>query len=162
VPAVSNSSPFILFAAIDRFELLHDLYGEIIAPEAVWRGITVSGEGLPGAAEASSASRVRRVSVTDAAIASLSLARLHRGETEAIAMAVLPSPPVPILLDDRRARRVARTDGLKVTGAAGVVVEAKLQGLVPSVRPMFAAPRTADLYLPEAALGSFVQLAGER
>ena len=46
MPAVSNSSPLIFLAAIGQFQLLHEIYGEILVPPAVWRE-TVA-QPLPG------------------------------------------------------------------------------------------------------------------
>ncbi len=46
---VSNASPLINLARIGKLDLLHDLYGELIIPEAVWREVVVDGAGQPGA-----------------------------------------------------------------------------------------------------------------
>lgn len=35
--SVSNTSPLIAFAKLDRFDLLHTLLGNILVPEAVYR-----------------------------------------------------------------------------------------------------------------------------
>jgi hypothetical protein len=48
---VSNASPLINSARIGKFNLLHKLYGELIAPEAVWQEVIVEGAGYPGADE---------------------------------------------------------------------------------------------------------------
>jgi predicted nucleic acid-binding protein len=36
---VSNSSPLINLAAINKLDLLSKLYGEIIIPDAVWKEV---------------------------------------------------------------------------------------------------------------------------
>ena len=46
---VSNASPLIGIARIGRLDLLHQLYGELVIPEAVWHEIVVRGTGQPGA-----------------------------------------------------------------------------------------------------------------
>jgi len=46
---VSNASPIISLARIGKLDLLHQLYGELIVPEAVWDEVVVKGIGQPGA-----------------------------------------------------------------------------------------------------------------
>jgi hypothetical protein len=41
----------INLARIGKLDLLHDLYGELTIPEAVWREVVVEGAGQPGADE---------------------------------------------------------------------------------------------------------------
>jgi len=36
VTIVSNASPLIGIARIEKLELLHELYGELVVSEAVW------------------------------------------------------------------------------------------------------------------------------
>ena len=44
-------------------------------------------------------------------------------------------PDSTIILDDLRARKVAKHHRLKVTGTVGVIVKAKLIGIIPSIKP---------------------------
>jgi predicted nucleic acid-binding protein len=46
---VSNTSPLINLAVVGRLELLHQLYGEVIIPQAVYEEIVISGSGRPAA-----------------------------------------------------------------------------------------------------------------
>ena len=41
-----------------------------------------------------------------------------------------------IILDDFKARKVAQNLGLSVTGTIGVIVKAKLNGIIPSIKPL--------------------------
>ena len=62
---VSNSSPIINLARIGELNLLHQLYEEVIIPEAVWQEVVVEGVGQPGAEEVESASWIKTRSVTN-------------------------------------------------------------------------------------------------
>lgn len=42
---VSNASLLINLARIGKLDLLHELYGELIIPEAVWHEVVVEGAG---------------------------------------------------------------------------------------------------------------------
>ena len=77
--------------------------------------------------------------------------QLDPGEAEAIALAIELGTRGPVLLDDRKARRVASSIGLIVLGSAGVLLAAKQVGLIRSVRPVLDNLRTAGLYLSEPA-----------
>ncbi len=58
---------------------------------------------------------------------------LHEGEAETIALAVEQHPEV-VFLDELEARRVADVYGLHKTGVIGVLIRAKLEGKVTSLR----------------------------
>jgi len=56
---VSNASPLINLVRIGQLNLLHQLYNEIVVPEAVWREVVIEGSGQPGADELKSATWVK-------------------------------------------------------------------------------------------------------
>jgi predicted nucleic acid-binding protein len=60
------------------------------------------------------------------------------GESAVLSTAVRLGAPL-VLIDERRARRIAtQVYGLAVKGTAGILVEAKRSGLVPTIRPLLA------------------------
>lgn len=106
--AVSDTSPFIALNSIGRLGLLPQLFDTITVPAAV-------------AAELKSVllpDWVRVVSISQGAIPHVKEARLGRGETEAIHLA-LHLRPDRLLLDDGEGRREAQRLGLRVTGVLG-------------------------------------------
>jgi predicted nucleic acid-binding protein len=58
---------------------------------------------------------------------------LHKGESETIALAIEQHPDV-IFLDESEARRVASLYGLRMTGTIGVLIRAKFEGKILSLR----------------------------
>lgn len=46
---VSNASPLVSLARIGRLELVRELFGNLLVPEAVWHEVVVVGSGQPGA-----------------------------------------------------------------------------------------------------------------
>lgn len=58
---------------------------------------------------------------------------LDRGEAETIALAIQLKAE-RTLLDEREARRVAKSLGLKVTGVLGILLRARREGKLPSLR----------------------------
>lgn len=147
---VSNSSPLILYAKIGRLDLLHLLFTEVSAPQAVYEEVIGSGTGRAGAAEVRAATWIRVQPLTRRETMPPLLARLDRGEAEAIMLALELQLP-DILLDDRDGRRAARERGLQVIGSAGVAILAKRRGMVPIARPILDELRAAGLYLSDTA-----------
>lgn len=134
--AISNSSPLILLTDIGLETLLRDVFAEIIVPPAVIMEVYES-------EHASTTTRPRSIPpwITVRGPSFLAASRelpayLGKGETEAIHLALGSNPFVPILLDDLDARRVANQLGLHVLGTAGVLIEAKRQGAILTVRPV--------------------------
>ena len=161
MPAVSNSSPLILFARIGRLELLRDVYGVVIVPTAVWDEVVTGGADRPGAADLPRLPWIRHRVLADQSRAERFLADLGVGEAEALALALELDPSPPLLLDDRKARRIGREHGLSVVGSAGVLLVAKDRGRVAAVGPLLHELRLAGLYLSNAAAARLLALADE-
>ena len=161
MPAVSDSSPLILFSAIGRLDLLHAVYDVIVVPPAVWDEVVIAGSGRVGAAEIPTRLWIRQLPLPESATGFGSRWELHRGETEAIGLAlVLPQAPT-VILDDLRARRQARALGLDVTGSVGVLLAAKRTGVLPTVRPDLDRLREAGLRLSDETAARALALADE-
>jgi len=62
---VSDSGPILSFARAGRLDILRQLFGEIIIPEAVFTEITIGGKGKPGSAEVESRAWIKRQQVGD-------------------------------------------------------------------------------------------------
>ncbi len=60
--------------------------------------------------------------------------QIDKGEASAIALALEITDSI-LIIDDYKARRVAEKLGLTITGTIGVIVKAKLQGIIPSIKP---------------------------
>lgn len=135
MPAVvSDSSPFVYLAALGRFELLRVLYAEVFIPPAVWNEVAVDGEGRVEAdllRNACSAGWVKVERITTSI--PTELRKLDDGEREAIALA--KEKHAILVIDEARGRNAAAKLGIQCTGTVGVLVEARLRGLVPLLRP---------------------------
>ena len=158
--AVSDSSPLISYAAIGRLDLLHALFNQILVPPAVWREVVVDSPGRVGAREVERAGWIVQQRLPQQDLPS-SIAALHPGEAEAIALASSMQPRVRVLLDDSRARQVARALGLHVVGSGGVSLLAKDAGLIDLIGPVLSDIQAAGLYLSDRAVRELLDLANE-
>ena len=82
------------------------------------------------------------------------------GEAEVLAVA-LERPGSTVLLDEKRARRLAGERGVAVIGTVGVVLRAKRVGLIPAVRPVLDALVESGFRLSDGLYRGALQRAGE-
>ena len=158
---VSNTSPLTNLAAIQQFNLLHDLYQEIHIPHAVWTELNANGQSWPGRAEVAGSDWIIHHAVTNAALVKALRLHLDQGEAEAITLAIeLDSDAV--LMDETEGRRIAKHYGLPVIGVLGVLIEAKHKNLIEAVLPQVDLLRdAAGFYLSNAVVEKIRQLANE-
>lgn len=127
--AVADTSPISYLVLVGEGDLLGSLFEEVWIPPAVADELT-----QPSAPEAVAswlAARPPWLHVSDVPdVSSLpTTPRLHRGESEAIALAAALNPDA-LLLDDRAARRVAGDLGLPLMGTLAILDTAARQGRV--------------------------------
>jgi predicted nucleic acid-binding protein len=102
---VSNTTPLIGLASIQKFELLKQLFGEIHIPQAVYSEAVVKGHEEGGAKnEVSEASWIKVVSVKDKLAVKVLLDELDDGEAETIILAEELAADW-VLMDERKGRR---------------------------------------------------------
>lgn len=149
---VSNSSPLIALARIQRLDLLPIIFGSVLIPPAVAREIAPSIPVLPTWLQ------IQVPNVLPPA--SLLRRRLGDGEWEAIALAIALKADW-IILDDLSARRAAEATGLNVIGTLSTLVTAKRAGLLKSIRPELDALLRTSFFLSPQLYDELLQAAGE-
>lgn len=132
---VSDSLPLIGLAHIGRLDLLRQLYGDVVVPEAVYVEVVTRRAERPGAREVGEAGWITVRPVQRRDLADALATDLGRGESEAIALAA-EIPGALLLLDEHRARNAAGRLGVEVIGVLGVLTLARRTGLVPAIRPV--------------------------
>jgi predicted nucleic acid-binding protein len=91
----------------------------------------------------------------------LSRIELDPGEAEAIALGLELGRTLPLLLDDKKGRRVAKRVGPLVIGSAGILVIAKERRLIAENRPLLSQVAGKGLYLNGVAAATLVDLVDE-
>lgn len=158
---VSNSSPLIALSIVNSLELLHSLYRTICIPAAVFHEVVIHGAGRPGAtAVANSLWIVRQEAANQQTVAQLLSAGIDPGESEAIVLASELSARL-VILDESRARMIARQRGLPVTGTLGVLIAAKGAGFVVAIKPLLGQLSGAGFYVSPQIIAHALRLAGE-
>jgi len=74
--------------------------------------------------------------------------QIDKGEASAIALALETSDNI-IILDDWKARKLAERLGLSVTGTLGVIIKAKNNGIIPTIKPYLDKIRETNFRISE-------------
>ncbi len=96
-------------------------------------GPPIEGIGQPGASEVRSAGWIKTKPASNRQLVQALRQDLDAGEAEAIALALETQADL-LLMDERIGRESARYFGLHFTGLIGILIEAKSQGLIDSVK----------------------------
>lgn len=156
---VADSGPLIVFARVGRLDLLHQVVGELIIPEAVYQEVAIRGEGRPGAAEVAQGAWIQRRRVSNRALLDALPPYLQEGQREAIILA--QELGLALLIDERQGRREALGRGIRVLGSLRVLAEAKREGLITWVRPLLETMRSSGYRIAERAVIAFLEEVGE-
>lgn len=149
--AVINAGPLIALSLIGRLDLLPSLFREFWIPEAVFHEVTVAGLDRPGAAELTDAVWQARIQPTPESDPLL-VAELDPGEAAVISLARAHSPCWAVI-DEKRGRRIAhQIYRLPVKGTAGLLVQAKRQGLLKDLRVTLMDLRREGYFLSDAVI----------
>lgn len=127
---MADSSPLIYLPRIGALHLLHKLFGSVVVPQPVWAEVVERQPDAPGVDVLRQAEWIRVV-VTESPEVELGL---DPGETAAIVLAEAIKADL-LLIDERAGREVAQSRGITVRGTLGVLVQARLTGALPALRP---------------------------
>lgn len=135
---VANSSPLVILAKIDCFDLLQRLFPLVYITPQVHEEVVVSGAGLPGANEVAHAKWIEVRNLENPS----DLAEAHKrftlgaGELSPLLLGKELRADA-VLLDDYNARKLARAEGLQVRGTMGLLETFYLRGYLPDLRAAF-------------------------
>ncbi|MBB6645375.1 DUF3368 domain-containing protein [Halobellus ruber] len=118
---VSNTSPLLNLALIDRLDLLRTQFSAVTVPRRVWDELTEGEDGLDALRELRDDDFLTIVEVERSDLFVEVSHELDLGETAAICYAVEHGADL-VLLDERDGRRVARRHDLEVTGVIGILL----------------------------------------
>lgn len=156
---VTNASPLIFLTKIDALLLLEELAEETVVPSAVMTEIVAGSNSQPTLHQISSAPWlcVKPELPVPPEIAGWDLGP---GETQVITFAAA-NPGWEVVLDDLEARECARSLGVPKTGTLGIILRAKMAGLIPAARPLVEKLLRSGAYLSRDLVGAALADVGE-
>ena len=121
---ISDTSCLILLDKIGELEILNKLFGTIITTQEV---LEEFGQELPTWFEIKQPADKNYQAIIEASV--------DKGEASAIALAIELDDCL-LIIDDLKGRKFALQLGLTIIGTIGIIIDAKLTGLIPSDKPV--------------------------
>ncbi len=163
MPAVSDASPILGLAIIGQLNLLQEQFGEIYIPQAVLAELKVT-ENFHGAFVIQAALNdgwLQSQEIQNKPLAKSLLLELDQGEAEAITLAVDLGFEM-IVMDEKIGRERARGLGLITVGVLGVLLSAKKQGRISSLKNAMSALRNeVGFFISDDLYRQILEQAGE-
>ena len=156
---VVNASPLILLAKVGHLALLPKLTEELVVPASVVAEVEAGPASDPAQTwlHGEGATWVLPDMAPEAAIAAWDLGA---GETAVLSWA-RQHEGFEAILDDRAARKCATVEGIPTRGTLGVILAAKVRGLISSARPVCDAVVQAGLRIHPSVMREALKLVGE-
>ena len=153
---VVNASPLILLCKSDLESLLPELFKEIVVPEAVWNEILI-GDDIASRKIQSVNWLIRKpIKIPDEIL----VWNLGDGESEVLSFA-FADKNFRAMVDDRAARRCAKTLDIQTLGTGGMLILAKRRGLIESISESLSKLQDAGLWLSDEIAELLKRQAGE-
>lgn len=157
---VSDTSPISNLAIIGRLDFLRRLHGTVIITPAV-AGELSRLRHADGRAAIEAALADGWLKIESPASPVPPIPGLDAGETESIALA-LAVPGTVLLIDEAEGRAAARSRGIALTGAVGVLIAARKKDWIPSLKTELLALRTqARFFLSPGFFAEALAAVGE-
>ncbi len=158
---VSNTTPLIGLASIQRFDLLQQLFGEVYIPQAVYDEAVIAGREEGGAKREISASTwIKTIGVKDHLAVEVLLDEMDLGKAEVIVLARELGAEW-VLMDERKGRRKLSQLGINKIGTLGILLKAKQVGLLQAIRPEVEKLRQQSFSMSQAVVDAILQEANE-
>ncbi|MCD4774195.1 MAG: DUF3368 domain-containing protein [Bacteroidales bacterium] len=146
---ISDTSSLILFHKIGELDILKKVYNNIsTTPEVAEEFL----EQLP--------EWIKIESVKDKKYQEFLETQVDSGEASAIALAKEMDKPL-LLLDDLKARKLARKLNLKFTGTLGVINKAKQIGIIDKIKPIIDKLLSTDFRISENIINELLRINNE-
>lgn len=159
---IADASPLIAFGSIDRLSILFKLFKKVIIPK------TVADECLfektrPGAVAIARAIEADKIQVYDSIeFEDRETLQVILDEGEADAIALARSLHLPLIIDEKLGRNIAREMGIKIIGTVGILLLAKQKSLVKEIKPILLQLKNGHYFLSDALIKDVLKKAKEK
>ncbi len=157
--AITNTSPLLYLYRANAIGWMPQLFGEVWTPHAVIEELKEGqrrGYDVPVAANYD----WLKIRAPESVPFEWLALDLGVGEIETMALALENTDHI-VILDDALARRIAQAAGLTVWGTLKILLEAKTQGIIVSIRPEIERLREAGMWISDEVYQRVLALAGE-
>lgn len=144
---------------LSRLDILKKLYSEISIPLAVFQEIE-SGKNKTYYQDLSKIDWINIVKIQDKKALKYFL-DLDIGESEAIVLATEMVADL-IIMDEKLGRCHAKHADLKVTGTIGILLKAKIQGIIKDLKPLLIELVEKEVWISDKLIEEILKEAGEQ
>ena len=131
---VSDTTPLIGLASINRLEILRELFGEVYIPQAVYAETVTHGRTTGNARRDVQRARwIHVVQVQNRPAVNILLDEMDSGEAETIVLAGERKADW-VLMDERKGRRKLSQLNVQKIGTVGVLLKARQLGMISSLK----------------------------
>lgn len=138
---IADSGPIFSLAIINQLELLNDLFDEVKIPHAVWEEITQD-------KSTKFYARIElffKAKVTKIKSFNELTFLMDYGESESVILYKELNAQF-LLVDDKKARKIAENFNINCIGTLGLLVTAKNKGIIKTLKPLFKVLLENDRY----------------
>ncbi len=155
---IADSSPLITLATVDMLELLEEYFEEVYVPYTVFNEVTSCDKPFSEKLKKYLCDKVLKVE--NQYMVSILNEKIDLGEAEAIALAFEKKSDF-IILDDLKARKTAIKNGLNVIGTLGLLLNAKKEGRISSLKELIEIFMKNDIRISQELIKNILIEAGE-
>jgi len=155
---VSNTTPILSLLKIGKLDILRELYGKILIPQAVYNEIE-TGKNKDYYTDINELDWMD-IKPIESSSARLYLFDLDDGEAETIILAQEQNADL-LIIDEKIGRRYASQIPIPVTGTIGVLLKAKTHGIITAVAPLLQELRDKSSWMNNGLFEKTLHLAGE-
>jgi predicted nucleic acid-binding protein len=157
---VINTGPIIaLIAATGNLDVLEKLFDRVIVTQEVKNEICYHGESGFGVAEFLNANFLTIIK-EPVNLSAMLKNSLDRGEASVIQYAINNNIDT-VCIDEVAGRRIARLNELKLTGSIGVLIRAKKEGIINSLREALLNMKNQGVFISKNLIERAITLAEE-
>lgn len=151
MPVIVNNTPMVAFYLFQRFDLFRDLFDEVFIPQAVYSEFLAVDQAKRATALAH-APWIKVIALQDSS-KKATFTNLDEGEAEVLAVAQERNARL-VIVDEERARKLARRLELPLSGTLGILILAKENGLIDAIRPFIKILQNAGFHFSETLLAN--------
>lgn len=156
ITIISDTGPILSLVKINQLEVLNSLFQKIFIPEAVWQELIQTDDiKEKEKLEFFFKSKVKKITHINNIIPIT-----DQGELEAIRLYQETGADL-LLIDDKRSKKVAQELKIKCIGTLGILYEAKEQGIIKELKPIFLKLLDKGRYYSKTVLNLFLKEANE-
>lgn len=155
---IVSTTPIISLLKIGKLEILKDLYGTIIIPNAVFREMEAGKRKL----HYEDLKNFEWISIQKVTTSDIKhqLKKLDDGEAEVLILAKELNADL-VILDEAKGREYARKLNLNLTGTIGVLLKAKDKGIISSISELLEIMNEKGTWLSGRLIDSIRKIANE-